>query len=441
MSATTPSAFVQWFRSAAPYIHAFRGRTFVIAFGGEVVEDGNFIELTHDLNLLASVGVKLVLVHGARPQIERELNLRGIKQRYASSGLRVTDEDALGCAKQASGRLRVEIEALLSMGLPNSPMAGSQIRVASGNFIVARPRGVVDGVDMLYTGEVRKIEADAIRRRLDDNELVLISPLGYSPTGEIFNLILEDVAAECAIALQAEKLIILTDEAGAKDRKGQLVRELTVSGAQALLRSGKKADTYASQYLPVAIKACRAGASRVHLIDRKVNGGVLLELFTHEGVGTMVSRDPLEQLRQATIDDVGGILQLIEPLEAEGALVKRSRELLEIEIDRFIVLEHDRLIVGCAALYAFPEQRSGELACFAVHSHFRNAGAGEIMLLEIEKRARKMKLNRLFVLTTVTSHWFIEHGFENAPVSVLPARKAALYNYQRKSRVLQKELA
>ena len=439
-SATTPSAFVQWFRSAAPYIHAFRGRTFVIAFGGEVVEDGNFVELTHDLNLLASVGVRLVLVHGARPQIERELDLRGIKQRY-TSGLRVTDEEALGCAKQASGRLRVEIEALLSMGLPNSPMAGSEIRVASGNFIVARPRGVVDGVDMLYTGEVRKIDADAIRRRLDDNELVLISPLGYSPTGEIFNLILEDVAAECAIALQAEKLIILTDEAGAKDRKGNLVRELTVSTAQALLKPGKKAGAYASQYLPVAIKACRGGAGRVHLIDRKVDGAVLLELFTHEGVGTMVSQDALEQLREATIDDVGGILQLIEPLEAEGTLVKRSRELLEIEIDRFIVLEHDRLIVGCAALYAFPEQRSGELACFAVHSHFRNAGAGEIMLREIEKRARKMKLNRLFVLTTMTSHWFIEHGFENAPVSVLPARKAALYNYQRKSRVLQKKLA
>ncbi|KPK26211.1 MAG: hypothetical protein AMJ66_11985 [Betaproteobacteria bacterium SG8_40] len=439
MRATTPSAFVQWFRSAAPYIHAFRGRTFVIAFGGEVVEDGNFVELTHDLNLLASVGVRLVLVHGARPQIERELDLRGIQQRYAG-GLRVTDEDALGCAKQASGRLRVEIEALLSMGLPNSPMAGSEIRVASGNFIVARPRGVVDGVDMLYTGEVRTIEADAIRRRLDHNELVLISPLGYSPTGEIFNLILEDVAAECAIALQAEKLIILTDETGVKDRKGDLVRELTVSGAQALLKAGKKASTFATQYLPVAIKACLGGTGRVHLIDRMVDGGVLLELFTHEGVGTMVSRDPLERLRQATIDDVGGILQLIEPLEAEGALVKRSRELLEIEIDRFIVLEHDRLIVGCAALYAFPEQRSGELACFAVHSHFRNAGAGEIMLREIEKRAKRMKLNRLFVLTTVTSHWFVEHGFENAPVSVLPARKAALYNYQRKSRVLQKKL-
>lgn len=440
MTTMKPSAFVQWFRSAAPYIHAFRGRTFVIAFGGEVVEDGNFVELTHDLNLLASVGVKLVLVHGARPQIERELDLRGIKQSY-SGGLRVTDEDALGCAKQASGRLRVEIEALLSMGLPNSPMAGSEIHVASGNFVVARPRGVVDGVDMLYTGEVRRIEAEAIRRRLDDNELVLISPLGYSPTGEIFNLILEDVAAECAVALQAEKLIVLTDETGAMDRKGELIHELTVSAAQALLKPGRKSDAYVSQYLPMAIKACRGGTGRVHLIDRKLDGGLLLELFTHEGVGTMVSQDPLEQLRPATIDDVGGILQLIEPLETEGALVKRSRELLEIEIDRFVVLEHDRIIVGCAALYAFPEERSGELACLAVHSHFRNAGAGEIMLREVEKRARKMKLKRIFVLTTSTSHWFIEHGFENAPVSVLPARKAALYNYRRKSRVMQKKLA
>ena len=437
---TTPAAFVRWFRSAAPYINAFRGRTFVIAFGGEVVEDGVFVELTHDLNLLASVGVRLVLVHGARPQIERELDLRGIKQRY-SGGLRITDEDALGCAKQASGRLRVEIEALLSMGLPNSPMAGSEIRVASGNFVVARPRGVVDGVDMLYTGEVRKIEAEAIRRRLDDGELVLISPLGYSPTGEIFNLILEDVAAECAVALQADKLIILTDETGARDRKGDLVRELTVSSARNLLKSGKKAKAYAEQYLPVAIRACQGGTGRVHLIDRKLDGSMLLELFTHEGVGTMISRDPLEQIRPATIDDVGGILNLIEPLEAEGALVKRSRELLEIEIDRFIVLEHDRLIVGCAALFTFPREKSGELACLAVHSHFRNAGAGETLLREIEKRARKARLKRLLVLTTKTSHWFIEHGFEPAPVSVLPARKAALYNYQRKSRVMQKTLA
>ncbi len=434
------SAFVQWFRSAAPYIHGFRGRTFVVAFGGEVVDDGKFVELTHDLNLLASVGVKLVLVHGARPQIERELDLRGIEQRYAGA-VRITDEGALGCAKQASGRLRVEIEALLSMGLANSPMAGSEIRVASGNFVVARPRGIVNGIDMLYTGEVRKVEADAIRRRLDDNELVLISPLGYSPTGEIFNLTLEDVAAECAIALQAEKLIFLTDESGVADNDGKLMRELTVSDAQALLHTADKAGEFAAVYLPVTINACRGGVKRVHLVDRKLDGGLLLELFTHEGVGSMISQDSLELLRQATIDDVGGILQLIEPLEAGGTLAKRSRELLEIEIDRFIVLEHDQLIVGCAALYPSVEEQSGELACLAVHPHFQNAGGGEMLLRAVEKRARGLKLNRLFVLTTVTSHWFIEHGFESAPLSVLPARKAALYNYQRNSRVLQKVLS
>ncbi len=440
MSASSATAFVQWFRSAAPYIHGFRGRSFVVAFGGEVVEDGNFVELTHDLNLLASVGVRLVLVHGARPQIRRELDSRGIKQHYVGT-VRVTDEGALACAKQASGRLRVEIEALLSMGLPNSPMAGSEIRVASGNFVVARPRGIVEGVNMLYTGEVRKIEADAIQRRLDDNELVLISPLGYSPTGEIFNLTLEDVAAECAIALQADKLIFLTDEIGIIDRNGKLMRELTVSDAQALISDPDEAGGFANQYLPVAIKACRQGAARVHLVDRNLDGSLLLELFTHEGVGTMISQDSLEHLRQATIEDVGGILQLIEPLEAQGVLTKRSRELIEIEIDHFVVLEHDKLIVGCAALYTSEKEKTGELACLAVHRQFQNAGVGEMLLREIEKRARKLALERLFVLTTVTSHWFIEHGFESAPLSVLPARKATLYNYQRNSRVLQKKLS
>ena len=440
MPASAPSAFVQWFRSAAAYIHAFRGRTFVVAFGGEVVEDGKFVELTHDLNLLASVGVRLVLVHGARPQIERELDLRNIKQRY-SDAVRITDENALACAKQASGRLRVEIEALLSMGLPNSPMAGSEIRVASGNFVSARPRGVVDGVDMLFTGEVRKVDASAIRARLDDNELVLISPLGYSPTGEIFNVTLEDVAAECAIALGADKLIFLTDDAGVSDHEGKLLRELTVSDAQALFDTATKTGASVNHYLPFAIKACRGGAARVHLVDRNVDGSMLLELFTHEGVGSMISQDPLERLRQATIDDVGAILQLIEPLETQGVLAKRSRELLEIEIDRFMVLEHDRLIVGCAALYPFPEERAGELACLAVRTEFRDAGAGEILLRAIEKRARKSNLKKLFVLTTVASHWFIEHGFASAPLSILPARKAALYNYQRNSRVLEKKLS
>lgn len=439
MPAPAPEKFVQWFRAAAPYIHAFRGRTFVIGFGGEVVADGKFVGLTHDLNLLASLGVRLVLVHGARPQIERELSARGMEVRYVD-GTRVTDDAALACVKQASGRLRVEIEALLSTGLPNSPMAGSDIRVASGNFVVARPRGVVNGVDMLFTGEVRKIDAEAIRHRLEHDELVLISPLGYSPTGEIFNLTVEDVACQTAIALGADKLIFLTDETGLPGNSGKLLRELTVTDAEALLKSNKRLTGDAKDCLPFAIKACRGGIARVHLVSRHLDGAILLELFTHEGVGSMVAHDPLEQLRQADIEDVGGVLQLIEPLEVEGALVKRSRELLEIEIDRFMVLEHDRMIVGCAALYPFLEEKTGELACLAVHPEYRNGGGGERLLQALEARAKKARLKNIFVLTTLAHHWFIEHGFSEAPLSALPARRQGLYNLQRRSKVLSKKI-
>lgn len=437
MESVQQTQFVQWFRAAAPYIHAFGGRTFVIAFGGEVVADGRFIALTHDLNLLASLGVRLVLVHGARPQIEAQLKAAGLTSQFVR-GMRVTDEHALACVKQASGQLRVEIEALLSMGLPNSPMANADIRVASGNFVIARPCGVVNGVDMLYTGEVRKVNAEAINTRLDDGELALLSPLGYSPTGEIFNLTLEDIAAETAIALGAEKLVFLMDEPGLKGKDGKLLRELTVSDADQLLRKGRSLSDDAKLYLPHAVKACKGGTERVHLISRHTDGALLLEVFTHEGVGSMVTRDPLEQMRDATIEDVGGILRLIEPLEADGTLVKRSRELLEIEISRFCVLEHDHMIVGCAAIYPFASEKSAELACLAVHPDYRDAGAGEQLLRWVEEKAKKQRIKRLFVLTTRAAHWFIEHGFIEAGIDKLPKQKQALYNYQRRSKVLIK---
>jgi amino-acid N-acetyltransferase len=421
-------------------MHAFRGRSFVIAFGGEVVDDSaKFLALIHDLNLLASVGVRLVLVHGARPQIEARLKQLKHRTRYVN-GLRVTDDIALSCAKEASGRMRVEIEALLSMGLPNSPMAGSDIRVASGNFVTAKPLGVLDGVDLMHTGEVRKIDAVGIRDRLDHNELVLLSPIGYSPTGEIFNLPLEDVAAAAAIALGADKLIFLMDSAGVVTGKhAELKHELTCSQAERLMLRNVASSGDAGLYLPRAVTACRAGVKRAHLISRHVDGALLLELFTHRGVGTMLTQDPVEKLRPAKIDDIGGILRLIEPLENDGTLVKRSRELLEMEIERFVVLEHDRVITGCAALYPF-EQGVAELAGLAVHPDHRRAGAGERLLLAVEARARQRRIKRLFVLTTRTAHWFIERGFQTAAVTSLPRRRQDLYNFQRRSQVLIKRL-
>jgi amino-acid N-acetyltransferase len=431
--------FIDWFQSVAPYIHAFRGKIFVIAFGGDLVADGRFFDLTHDLNLLAALGVQLVLVHGARPQIEARLKERRHATRF-HKGLRVTDDFALAAAKEASGRLRVEIEALLSMGLPNSPMAGADIRVASGNFITAKPLGVLDGVDYMHTGEVRKVHAPAIRKRLGDNELVLLSPLGYSPTGEVFNLALEDVAASTAMALGAEKLIFMMDTPGVTGRRGELLRELTVKQAKARIARSGEAETDVQFYLPWAVRACEQGVKRAHLISNHIDDALLLELFTHKGVGTLITPDPIQTLRVARSEDIGGILRLLEPLEAEGILVKRNRGLLESEIGRFVVIEHDGIVIACAALYPFPEERAGELAGLAVHPDFRNQGAGERLLKEIEIRARRMKLKRLVVLTTRAEHWFVERGFTETDIEALPAPKRALYNWQRRSVVLVKRI-
>jgi amino-acid N-acetyltransferase len=436
---STQDRFIDWFQSVAPYIHAFRGKTFVLAFGGEVVADGRFLDLTHDLNLLAALGVHLVLVHGGRPQIEAQLAQRRQKSRF-HAGVRITDDAALLAAKEASGRLRIEIEALLSMGLPNSPMAGADIRVASGNFITAKPLGVLEGVDFMHTGEVRKVDAVAIQRRLEQGELVLVSPVGYSPTGEVFNLALEDVAAATATALQADKLIFLMDTVGVKGRRGELLRELTVHQAKTRIARGTLAEGDVPLYLPQAVRACENGVKRAHLISGHIDDGLLLELFTHKGVGTLVTPDPIETLRPARLSDIGGILALIDPLEAQGILVKRNRRLLEREVSRFQVLEHDGIVVACAALYPFPDERAAELACLAVRPDFRNQGAGERLLRDIEARARRMKLKRLFVLTTRAEHWFVERGFVEVGLDELPAPKRALYNFQRRSVVLVKRV-
>jgi len=437
-SATT-RAFVQWIRSAAPYIHAFRGRTFVIAFGGEVVADDTFLGIIHDLNLLHSLGIRLIVVHGSRPQIEAILAQQDIESRYAF-GLRVTDAETMDCVLEANGQVRSRIEALLSLGIANSPMAGARIRVSSGNFITAKPQGVIDGVDMQLTGEVRRVDTDAIRQRLDDGDIVLISPLGYSPTGEIFNLALEEVATQVAVRIAAHKLVFLMETEGV--RKGrQLLTELSTRDADALLaRSRGKLPADVLHYLPCAIRACDNGVRRAHLVSRHFDGALLLELFTRDGVGTMIASAPLANVRNATIDDVGGILQIIEPLEEQGILVRRSRERLEMEIERFVVAEHDNAIIGCAGLYAFAEEKAGELAALAVHPDFRREGYGELLMNEIEARARKLKLTELFVLTTRTSQWFLERGFRTATIADLPRQKQALYNYQRKSQVYRKQL-
>jgi len=437
-SSVNAEQFVRWFRQAAPYVHAFRGRTFVIAFGGEMVADHvRFEHFVQDVNLLAALGIRLVLVHGARPQIEAELKAKRQRSRYAK-GLRITDEAALVAVKHAAGVLRVEIEALLSQGLPSSTMAGAQIRVASGNYITARPIGVLDGVDLQFTGVVRKVDASAIARRLDAGEVVLVPHIGYSPTGEVFNLAWEDVAESVAVALKAEKLLMFTDRLPA-DASGEPLAELTAREVEALLRkNGLSAQT--RRALEHALRALAAGVTRAHLVTRRVWGATLLELFTHFGVGTMITADAVERLRAARIEDARGIIALIEPLEADGTLVKRSRELLEREIGNFQVIEHDGVILGCAALYPFPQARSAEFACLAVAPGNRDAGYGERLLKACEDRARALRIRRLFALSTRAAHWFLSQGFKAAEVSMLPEERKSLYNWKRGSKVFLKRL-
>ena len=434
-----PEAFVRWFRQVAPYVHDFGERTFVIAFGGEMVaERARFASFVHDINLLAALEIRLVLVHGARPQVEGEMKAKGLRSRYAQ-GLRVTDEQALTAVKHAAGVLRVEIEALLSQGLPSSPMARAQIRVASGNYITARPIGVRKGVDFQFTGAVRKVDGEAMARHLDAGDVVLVPHLGYSPTGEIFNLSWEDVAENVAVALKADKLLMFTDRLPAGRGKDSVLSELTAREAEALLKKDDLTPQTA-RVLDHAVRALAGGVGRAHLITRRVEGSLLLELFTHTGVGTMVTADTVERLRPARIEDVRGIIGLIEPLEADGSLVKRSRELLEAEIGNFLVVEHDGVIVGCAALYPFVEEKSAEFACLAVAPEYREASYGERLLKACEERAKALRLRRVFALTTHAAHWFLEQGFRAAEIGALPERRQALYNWRRGSKVFLKKL-
>lgn len=438
-SPESDARLVAWVRQAAPYIHAFRGKTFVIAFGGEVMQSGAAQALIHDIALLDSMGIQLVLVHGARPQIDAEMKGRGLTPRF-HKGLRVTDSEALECVKRAMGVTRIEIEALLSQGLPNTPLAGGYLRVTGGNFITAQPVGVVDGVDYQYTGAVRKIIAEEIQADLAQENVVLITPIGASPSGEIFNLAWEEVAEAVAIAVGADKLIYLCDGPGLLDKKGQRIDALTVVEAAALIGKRGKTASEMVRVLPGAVRACRAGVGRVHFLDRNADGAMLMEFFTHDGVGTVLTSAPLAQLREATAEDVGGVTALIAPLEADGTLVKRGRELLEMEIARFSVLEHDGVIVGCAALYPFSRDKAAELACLAVTPEFRRSGYGDQLRRHIEARAKKMKLKKLFVLTTRTAHWFIERGFAEASPDLLPTARRELYNFQRRSKVFVKAL-
>ncbi|MFV0477991.1 MAG: amino-acid N-acetyltransferase [Parahaliea sp.] len=432
---TTGREHIRWFRNTAPYINAHRRKTFVLMLGGEAAQHPNFANIIHDIALLNSLGVRLILVHGNRPQIDERLQRADIESAF-HAGMRITDSAAMPLVTDAAGSLRAQIEALLSMGLPNSPMQGAGIRICSGNFVSARPIGVLDGVDFQHTGRVRRVDVTGIREQLSAGSIVLLSPLGYSPTGEIFNLALEDIAIHCAAAISADKLLLFGADKGLENSEGGLLRQLAVGEMNSMhFRNGEQ-----NRLADTARKACLAGVERCQIVSYQDDCALLEELFTHDGSGTLVAKDDYEQARWATIDDVGGILELIEPLEQQGVLLKRSRELLETEISHFRLLERDGRIIACAALYPYPEEACGEIACVVTHPEYRGGKRGERLLRGLEREARQRGLEQVFVLTTQTAHWFIEQGFTENGRDALPAQKQNFYNLQRNSKVFFKHI-
>lgn len=432
---------IEWFRASTSYINTHRSKVFVVLLSGEALADKNLSNVVYDLTLLHSLGVKLVLVHGARPQISKALESSGTISGYHRN-TRITEAESIETVTRVVGGESAKLEALFSMGISNSPMQDSDVRLCRGNFVTAKPVGIHDGIDYQYTGKVRKIRATAIQQQLEQNNIVLLSNLGYSLTGEIFNLSAEEVATEAAVALQAEKLILMVPRPGVLDDDGSLIASLSEDDAKFYADKLAKLDEE-SQCISRALDAClRAYSNKVHrshLISFKENGALIRELFTRQGNGTLISSDSFENLRVATIEDVAGILKLIRPLEENGSLVERSRELLETEIDNFKIVELEDSVIACAALYPIGEDFA-EIACIAIDNSFQKNGYGDRLLSSLESQAKAAGIKTIFVLTTVASHWFLGKGFLEAELSDLPERRQELYNYQRKSKVLLKRL-
>ncbi len=426
--------FVQWFRSAAPYIKAHRKKTFVILISDEVIDSDRFVGLVHDIALLNHLGIKLVLLHGSRRKIDAHLATHNITTEF-NRGVRISDKDSLAYIIQAINEVKTHLESQLSMGLPNTPMSGSEISLVSGNFVTGMPLGVIDGIDMQHSGKVRTINHQVINDLLNQNHIILMSNIGYSRTGEIFNLPAEELATETAKALAADKLVFVQLSHG----NSAQADTLSTADCSKLIQQADTAD-HLKALLQKAIDAIQSKVRRVHIIDQQVDGGLLLELFTRDGYGTMITNLFYEGIRTASIDDVGGILRLIEPLESTGTLVERSREQLELEIAHFHVIDKDGMIIACVACIPESQNDIAEVACLAVHDDYQGSGFGKQLLQVAEHAALKQNINQLYSLTTRTSHWFIENGFVETSITALPESKQAIYNKNRRSKIMIKQI-
>lgn len=419
--------FLHSLRQSSGYIHLHRGKLCVIYIPGELIlHQDNLKQLAEDLALLHTLGLKMVLVMGATPQIDAALANADIDWQ-SHQQFRITSVEMLPILQQTLGQVRSQLEAAFSR---QQPIDDQPLSLCSGNWVTAQPKGVIDGIDFQHTGQTRKINQAAMRAIVDSGQVVLLTPLAYSLTGEVFNLNTLEQACSVASKLQADKLMIFSN---ARHIAG-LPHQMSLSELK-----HHQAQNHEQDLLLQQLRRHAPHIKRIHLMHESNPSSLLLELYSRDGMGTLIFSDRYHQIRPATIDDVSGILDLIAPLEAEGKLVKRSRERLELEIHNFTVIERDQHIIGCGALYPY-ENASAELACLAVDPNYQGQSLGEELLRAIENQAKHRAFQRLFLLTTHTQHWFIEHGFIPSPLASLPESRKSLYNYQRQSKVLVKDL-
>lgn len=427
-----PANFINWFRFSAPYIKKHRNSTAVIVLPGEAVQHPNFVNLVHDLALLQSLGVRLILLQGARPQIQSLLDENQIEAPI-ENGVRVSTSDAMPHIVNACNTVKTELESAMSAGLADSPMHQLNLHTLSGNFVSAKPFGVRKGIDYEYTGEVRSVDTASVFRALDTGAAVLMNTLGYSSTGEVFNLSLSNLLHSVSEATKADKIICFTDG-------GHLGPKLD---HQILKPSSREIPTHGddntSHLIQGAVAAVQAGVQRAHILNYEIDGALLQELFTHDGSGLLISEEEFVSLREADLADISGILELIQPLQESGALVVRTREILEQEISNFSVVVIDDTIAGCGALVPL-EEGQAEIACIAVHPEFRGRGFASRLIDGLETKAARLAKKGIFVLSTQTTHWFMERGYEPTTSEQLPSNRKSLYSSERKPKVLYKVL-
>lgn len=427
-----PDSFINWFRFSAPYIRKHRDATFVIALPGEAVAHPNFINLVHDLAMLQSLGAKLIIVQGARQQIKQALTDANISAPL-EAGIRVSSTEAMPHIISASNKVRTELESAMSAGLVDSPMYQLNLKTLSGNFLSAKPLGVRNGVDYLYTGLVRQVDAKAINSALNTGAAVICNTLGYSPTGETFNLSLNNCTLEIAKTVGADKLIGFC----ANDQLQPMLDSTEVKPKRAHEFATSITDD--ASLIDALADGVDQGIDRAHVVSYEDNGAILKELFTHDGSGLLISKKELAHVRSAETSDIGGILELIQPLQESGALVQRTRDLLEEQIQSFAVLDIDGTAIGCASLQAL-DADSGEIACVAVHKEFQGRGYASDLLNYLESRAKAAQYKQVFLLSTQASHWFKERGYQETTPDTLPQDRRELYSSERKSKVLSKVL-